>query len=58
MFGDFFNIIKNFFEDNLVARMILDGWLTLMIISVLVLSALKIRKALNLIIIGLIIIVK
>ena len=56
MFGDFFNIIKNFFEDNLVARMILDGWLTLMIISVLVLSALKIRKALNLIIIGLIII--
>lgn len=57
MFGDFFNIIKNFFEDNLVARMILDGWLTLMIISVLVLFALKIRKALNLIIIGLIIIV-
>ena len=55
MFGDFFNVIKKFFDDNLVARMILDGWLTLMIISILVLLALKFRKALSLIIIGLII---
>lgn len=53
MIDDFFNFIKDFFAGNLVARLILDGWLSLLIISVLVLLALKFRKALKLIIIGL-----
>ena len=55
MIDEFFNKIKTFFDQNLVARMILDGWLALIIVSVLVLLALKFRKALSLIIIGLII---
>ena len=51
----FLDNIKEFFDKNLVARMVLDGWLTLVLISTLVLLALKFRKALTLIVIGLII---
>ena len=57
MIDHFLNTIKTFFDENLVARMILDGWLSLMIISILVLLALKFRKALSLIVIGAIIFV-
>ena len=53
MIEKFFDPVKQFFAGNLVARMILDGWLSLIIISILVLLALKFRKALSLIIIGL-----
>ena len=54
MVDRFLDTIKTFFDENLVARMILDGWLSLLIISILVLLALKFRKALSLCIIGVI----
>ena len=52
MFTEFLDNIKKFFDDNLIATMILDGWLSLMIISIIVLLALKFRKALSLAVIG------
>ena len=52
MFQEFLQNIKNFFDENLIATMIIDGWLSLMVISTIVLLALKFRKALSLVIIG------
>jgi diadenylate cyclase len=52
MFQEFLQNIKKFFDDNLIATMILDGWLSLMVISTIILLALKFRKALSLVIIG------
>lgn len=46
--------IVEFFNDNLVARIILDSYFALLIISFIVFLILKFRKALNLFIIGLI----
>ncbi|MCR5231322.1 MAG: diadenylate cyclase [Acholeplasmatales bacterium] len=52
MFQEFLQNIKNFFDNNLIATIIFDGWLSLMVISIVVLLALKFRKALSLAIIG------
>jgi len=54
---DFLNNIKQFFDDTLVAKMILDGWLSLMIISSVVLLAFKFRKALSLCVIGVLLLI-
>ena len=45
------NIIK-FFQDNIVAKIILDGYLALLIISLLVFLAMKIKKFFILLVIG------
>lgn len=47
--------IINFFQDNLIARIILDAYFTLIIVSLLVYLAMKIKKVLVLIIVGIII---
>lgn len=49
---DFFNGIQEFFESNLVARIIVDSYLALIVISFLVFLCIKFKKALNLTIIG------
>lgn len=46
------NII-NFFDENQIARIILDAYLALLLVSFVVFFALRFRKALNLLIIGL-----
>lgn len=50
------DVIKEFFNQNLVARIILDAYLSLIIISFATYIIFKIRKALNLFIIGAVII--
>ena len=45
--------IRMFFDENLTARIIVDGWLSLLIISIVVVLSIKFRKALSLAIIGL-----
>ena len=49
---EFFEGITEFFEENLVARIIIDGYLALVIISFVVFLCIKFKKALNLTIIG------
>ena len=46
--------LKEFFENNPVVRIIIDAYLALLIISFVIFIALKFRKALHLVIIGLI----
>lgn len=48
-------VIIDFFENNLIAKLILDGYLALLFISLIVFLVFKFRKALNLLIIGLLI---
>ena len=47
--------IIEFFQNNFVAKVILDGYLALMFISLIVFLVYKFRKALNLLVIGLLI---
>lgn len=47
--------IVGFFQDNYVARIILDSYLALLVITFILFFAFKFRKALNLLILGLII---
>lgn len=48
-------VIIDFFQNNLVAKIILDGYLALLFISLIVFLVFKFRKALNLFIIGMLI---
>ena len=48
-------VIIDFFQNNLIAKIILDGYLALLFISLIVFLVFKFRKALNLIIIGMLI---
>ena len=50
--NDIFDNITNFFEDNLVAKIIVDAYLALLIISFLIFLCIKLKKALNLTIVG------
>ena len=45
--------IRTFFDENLAARIMVDAWLSLLIISIVIILAMKFRKALSLTIIGL-----
>jgi diadenylate cyclase len=51
----FMQFIIEFFQNNFVAKVILDGYLALMFISLIVFLVYKFRKALNLLVIGLLI---
>jgi diadenylate cyclase len=51
----FMQFIIDFFQNNFVAKVILDGYLALMFISLIVFLVYKFRKALNLLVIGLLI---
>jgi diadenylate cyclase len=53
----FMQVIIDFFENNLIAKLILDGYLALLFVSLIVFLVFKFRKALNLLIIGLLIFV-
>lgn len=48
-------VIIDFFQNNIVARIILDGYFTLLFVSLIVFLVYKFRKALNLFLIGLLI---
>ena len=48
-------IIVEFFENNLIAKVILDGYLALLFVSLIVFLVFKFRKALNAFLIGLLI---
>ena len=48
-------VIIDFFQNNLIAKIILDGYLALLFISLIVFLVFKFRKALNLLIIGMLI---
>ena len=50
----FWEEINAFFENNQVARMIIDAYLALLIVSFVIFIAIKFRKALHLVIIGVI----
>lgn len=52
----FMDIIKEFFNQNLAARIILDSYLALILVAFVVYLIFKIRKALNLFILGIIVI--
>ena len=51
----FMQVIIDFFQNNLIAKIILDGYLALLFISLIVFLVFKFRKALNLLIIGMLI---
>jgi diadenylate cyclase len=51
----FMQVIIEFFQNNLIAKIILDGYLALLFISLIVFLVFKFRKALNLLIIGMLI---
>jgi diadenylate cyclase len=51
----FMQVIIDFFQNNIVARIILDGYFTLLFVSLIVFLVYKFRKALNLFLIGLLI---